>query len=200
MRVMLPLTETMNISIVVIESTTHWYSIFFITFVAGSSRIWVPSTYCSTNCINLLKDCPGYIRHFKRSVTLPVLAGFYFHYAPENLYSQKYFRRFPEGYLENLFTVKIHNFGKELFPDYRNYPKIMISIIIPTYNEDPNIRRCLSALSNQTIPREFMTYRRRRGLKRPYTGNRGGICRSCLHPGFRAGTWCTERRFHPGTT
>ncbi len=31
----------------------------------------------------------------------------------------------------------------------------MISIIIPTYNEDPNIRRCLSALSHQTIPREL---------------------------------------------
>jgi cellulose synthase/poly-beta-1,6-N-acetylglucosamine synthase-like glycosyltransferase len=31
----------------------------------------------------------------------------------------------------------------------------MISIIIPTYNEDANIRRCLSALCNQTVPRDL---------------------------------------------
>ena len=30
----------------------------------------------------------------------------------------------------------------------------MISIIIPTYNEAANIRRCLEALSSQTVPRE----------------------------------------------
>jgi glycosyltransferase involved in cell wall biosynthesis len=30
----------------------------------------------------------------------------------------------------------------------------MISVIIPTYNEEKNIERCLSALNEQTIPRE----------------------------------------------
>lgn len=30
----------------------------------------------------------------------------------------------------------------------------MISIVVPTYNEEKNIERCLNALSNQTIPRD----------------------------------------------
>jgi glycosyltransferase involved in cell wall biosynthesis len=30
----------------------------------------------------------------------------------------------------------------------------MISVVIPTYNEEKNIERCLSALNEQTIPRE----------------------------------------------
>jgi len=30
----------------------------------------------------------------------------------------------------------------------------MISIVIPTYNEEKNIKRCLNALINQTVPRE----------------------------------------------
>jgi len=32
----------------------------------------------------------------------------------------------------------------------------MISVVIPTYNEEKNIRRCLEALSDQTIPRDQM--------------------------------------------
>ncbi len=30
----------------------------------------------------------------------------------------------------------------------------MISIVVPTYNEEKNIERCLKALTNQTIPRD----------------------------------------------
>jgi len=30
----------------------------------------------------------------------------------------------------------------------------MISVVIPTYNEEKNIERCLRALEEQTIPRE----------------------------------------------
>lgn len=32
----------------------------------------------------------------------------------------------------------------------------MISIVVPTYNEEKNIERCLTALANQTVPREQM--------------------------------------------
>jgi len=32
----------------------------------------------------------------------------------------------------------------------------MISIVVPTYNEEKNIERCLKALTNQTIPRDHM--------------------------------------------
>ncbi|TRO51544.1 glycosyltransferase family 2 protein, partial [Candidatus Bathyarchaeota archaeon] len=32
----------------------------------------------------------------------------------------------------------------------------MISIVVPTYNEEKNIERCLRAIVNQTIPRDQM--------------------------------------------
>lgn len=32
----------------------------------------------------------------------------------------------------------------------------MISIVVPTYNEEKNIERCLKALANQTVPRDQM--------------------------------------------
>lgn len=34
---------------------------------------------------------------------------------------------------------------------------LSVSIAIPTYNEEKNIKKCLSAIFNQTYPKELVT-------------------------------------------